>query len=490
MANKLYILVLCTTIICSCSSPTSQKAPEETSPEKTKQPTTPEKADEAPVQGIMAPSDEVSSRGLTGESADNTITTAAFPSWNPDFPPPANAKNTFALSQDYPTTFNDKEVYPWEKIDFKTKPNDYAMAVLKYGLEGNIDVEFKGQNNKVRKWYHAPWLHEGTGGREWTHGMTRERMTPKFELHAKQDIELENWAVGMYNPAGGYAIGKVWRTKNGKPDPTKSDFPRGSVAFKLLFTDAKVEKVPFLANTFEWQGNIYPCMPQKCSNRENRTVRLLQIDIAVKEPRAPLGWVLGTFTYDASMGGATPWERLAPVGLSWGDDGAVTAMMNNVGSFINPNLKETWINPKLIEDKTKTKPEQNYMRHHGLGGRLNGPVDNPSSSCISCHARAAVTAEGEPFAVMPRGAKRETYTGTDFKKFFSPVKSGSYTLESEGKKYTTTDYSLQLAFGIRAYYQNLIEQEAKKDAAKSGTKSRGLEGIVATKKLPELSRGE
>jgi hypothetical protein len=33
-------------------------------------------------------------------------------------------------------------------------------------------VEFRGQDNPTRKWYHAPWLHPGPSGREFTHGLT------------------------------------------------------------------------------------------------------------------------------------------------------------------------------------------------------------------------------------------------------------------------------------------------------------------------------
>ena len=222
------------------------------------------KSSETDAQGQAAPS-ETLSRALPAEIG---ITTR-FPDWTPQFPPPANNKDVFELSQDYPTTFNNKEVYAWEKIDFKKQPNDYAMAVIRYCLEGNVEANFKVKNNKVRKWYHAPWLHYGSGGREWMRGMTRERGTPKFEAHAKQDVKLENWAVGVYNEPGGYTLGRIWHTADGKPDPSKALFPRGSVAFKLLFTDAPVEKVPFLAGSFEWQGNIYVDASKKVK-RENR----------------------------------------------------------------------------------------------------------------------------------------------------------------------------------------------------------------------------
>lgn len=160
-----------------------------------------------------------------------------FPSYDPNFPPPLNAKKIFQLSQDYPKTFN-VETYPWQSIDFKTNPNDYIKSVLTYCLEGNIEVDFRGQFNKVRKWYHAPWMHDdgrlNGGGREYINGLTRERGTPEFEIHDKQDVRLENWAVGMYNSPGGFTIGNVWSSPNAKPDPTKANFPEGTSFIQII----------------------------------------------------------------------------------------------------------------------------------------------------------------------------------------------------------------------------------------------------------------
>src|SRR5437762_2072354 len=90
-------------------------------------------------------------------------------------PPTGWTGPVFKLSQDYPTTLPSAETLPWKLIDYKTNPADYLMAVLQYCYEGNIEVDWVGQNNTVRKWYHAPWLHkDSTKGREFIHGMTRE----------------------------------------------------------------------------------------------------------------------------------------------------------------------------------------------------------------------------------------------------------------------------------------------------------------------------
>lgn len=434
-----------------------------------------------------------------------------FPSYNQNYPPPANYQNPFELSQKYPDTFK-VENYPWLAIDFKTNQNLYMEAVLKYCIGGNVEVNFKGQDNKVRKWYHAPWLHDDGrynanheyigNGREYIHGLTRERGTPKFEIHKNQDVELENWAVGMYNEPGGYTLGKVWKSSNEKPEPKNSNFPEGTVSFKLLFTDGTIEKVPFLEGTLEWDANIYVCSPtsSNCTNkkRATRKVRLLQIDIGVKDKRAGnSGWVFGTFMYDASRNGKNVWEKMAPVGLIWGDDSSVTKDLNKDGAFINKELKETYLNASLIEDKNRVYTNQAYIRYHGLGGRLNGPVDNPVSSCVSCHGQAGVNEKGSPMPMGDFRSNRQNFPLTSFKLYFTTPNGGSYERLFNNEKYVTTDYSLQLSAGIRNYYNNELLKTQLVNISKSKNKQLekftiqdAKEVINYIKSLPDVTRGE
>ena len=289
---------------------------------------------------------------------------------------------------------------------------------------------------------------------EYIHGLTRERATPVKELHDNQDMPLENWAVGFYNEPGGYTIGQVW--KNGASPSVKNNvFPEGTSSFKLLFTDATVDKVPFLKGTKEWTANIYPCDPVKCSQRINRTVRLLQIDIAVKDSRSLLtGWVFGTFIYDSSAPGATVWDRMVPVGLSWGDDSGIPDMINRPGSFVNPKLTQTFLNSALVKNAANNGGNKAYMNHFGLGGRLNGPVDNRVASCISCHGRAANLPNGQPASLGNFSTSIEDYPINDFNKYFATISGGDGPLIQNGKTFTKTDYSLQLTYGIRNYYQH------------------------------------
>jgi hypothetical protein len=410
-----------------------------------------------------------------------------FPSYNPQFPPPAGTKDTFALSQDYPTTFDANEAKPWKKFKLQQDYKGYMNAVLRYCLEGNTDVDFVVQKNPVRRWYHAPWLHYGTNGREYIHGLTRERPVPPKEMHPQQTNTLENWAVGFYNAPGGYTIGKVWESDS-IPVLDQATFPEGTVSFKLLFTAGGPDQVPFLEGTKEWTANIYPCalaQGNTCGQqRRNATVRLLQIDIAVKDQDAgPTGWAFGTFVYDAAQPGSTVWDRMVPVGLMWGDDETVTAELNTEGAFVNPQLKQTVLNTALIKPAGVNFGKRAYMTHQGLGGRLNGPVDNPISSCISCHSKAAITEKGKAAPMANFTLTRETFDTASFRKYFASISPGTGPLTMDGVTYTKLDYSLQLSAGIRNFRQSQIDQRNKTIRAKA------MEQLLAAAKDTDVRGG-
>jgi hypothetical protein len=78
-----------------------------------------------------------------------------------DAAPPNWTGPIFRLSQAYPQTMPELGDTPWRKIDFKQDPFAYVEAVLRYALDGNTEVDSRGQDNPVRKWVHAPWLHAG-----------------------------------------------------------------------------------------------------------------------------------------------------------------------------------------------------------------------------------------------------------------------------------------------------------------------------------------
>jgi|SRR5581483_7244918 len=196
--------------------------------------------------------------------------------------------------------------------------------------------------------------------------------------------------------------------------------PNGTVAAKLLFTTAPVSEVPYLQGAPTWNSFVYAGLndpaPRPNSARAIVQLRLLQIDVAVKDPRVSetTGWVFGTFAYGGGPDGkaGAGWTNVAPVGLMWGNDPEY--------SGAGP-LKQTLLNPTV------------HMPHVGYQGRLNGPVDNPTSSCLSCHATAET-----PAGTMVPG------NGVDPAPWFRNIPAG--TPFDTGRQ--SLDYSLQLSVGI------------------------------------------
>lgn len=340
----------------------------------------------------------------------------------------------FKLSQSYPKALPASETQPWLKIDFKIHPLEYLQCVYEYVLEGNVESDWIPQNNAIRKWYHTPWMHwnnnpDGivTGRREFISGLTRERDSRPHELHENQYNSMQNWAIGMYNPAGGYIIGQVWKNPQ-HPNPSAAHFPYGTVAAKLLYTEADSTTVPYLNGAPEREAYVYP-NASETKQRVIKKLRLLQFDIAVRDARADdaSGWVFGTYVYDGSIENADPWQRMLPVGISWGNDAGVTPA-NVAGS----GLHQTFINPK-----TKA------MLKLGWAGRLNGPVDNPNSSCISCHSTAAypMLRETNPDDNMSEAERLHWFN------------KNVHTREAALNGTISLDFSLQLSTGIKNFYE-------------------------------------
>ncbi len=328
--------------------------------------------------------------------------------------------NVFKLSQTYPATAP-TDSQPCLAFDPTTQPDAYLKAVLAYFYQGNIrasvESSFDPKLNTVSGWYNAPWQDVGINGREPIHGLTRERVSRPKELAPQQTKSWNNYAVGFYNAPGGVVIGRMW-SDHGHPNAAMAgSMPEGTVAAKLLFTTATVQQVPYLAGAPTWQAYVYANpnngSPSPTSPRAVLPVRLLQIDIAVKDSRvaSTTGWVFGTFVYGGGPGGpaGSGWTNVAPVGVMWGND---------PGNFSGAPLTQTWLNSAVT------------MPHVGFKGRLNGPVDNPTSSCLSCHATAET-----PEGVM---------IGSDPNRWFQNLKSGQPF--DAGRQ--SLDYSLQLSVGL------------------------------------------
>jgi hypothetical protein len=393
--------------------------------------------------------------------ATATALATNFPSGAVTPPPPGWTGPVFALSQNYPATNPGEPTRPWESVDLVKNPDVYLKTVIDYCYEGFLGTNenFLPPQNTKRAWYHAPWL-----AREFVHGLTNERTSVPLELSPTSKA-YKNFAVGFYNGPGGFTIGQVWGGTNFPNTAQPASFPNGTVTFKLLFSTAPVSDLPFLQGAPEWVAYV---SPGGTSPAVATTVRLLQIDIAVKDARSHSGgWVFGTFHYDNAMPGASPWQKLRPLVLMWGDDPTLTATMYQAGK----RPTESWVNPAspIVQYRQKPNNPAGVPNVMGWAGRGNGPVDNPISSCMSCHGTAAVPAT---FPMFPPATPKLT----DQQKlaWFKNLKPGQ-TADGKG---VSMDFSLQLAKGIQNY--------AKAHPPVANTNSGGLLKATATAKPAEV----
>lgn len=398
----------------------------------------------------------------------------------------------FVLKTDFPKEIPDldPEIAEILAIDFKKDPLKYVVALRDYAFKGNIHGgpvanDFVLQNNSAGiEWYHVPWQHWGPNGREGYHGLTREGPLGSQVLAPEQKRTSSAYAVGFYNGPGGFTIGQTWPSANEGPDLTHmiqamekgEAFPEGTMVGKFLFTVLDEDQVPWLTNPLKWQAYIYNCdvidlstcpSDMAGSPRSTQTVHLLQMDVMIKDNRATEagGWVFGTFAYngnapdfpsyketygkacDSIEGPGKNWCNLIPVGVMWGNDPENAETFVNskpTKTVINNDLKETWINPD----------EALPAMHLGFNSRLNGPADNPTSSCMSCHATGQVPSISPIMPWLPPAniaiPKNGTTASAEWMRWFRNFRDGEAF--DEGKA-ISMDFSMQITKSIENYIE-------------------------------------
>jgi hypothetical protein len=356
--------------------------------------------------------------------------------------PAAYAGPWFSLAQDFPKEPPPAEDLPWKKIDFqksKKEADAYLYALRDYSFDGMIEADFEPGKNAKRRWYHAS-LMNFHNGRELVHGVTEERPLTYPELGIEQGRKVHNYAVGFYNDIGAYTFGQVFARPN-DPDIEKARFAEGTMVFKILFSAATPDDFEspddyLLEGAPAWQ---IATQDDPKAKGKLTTVRLLQMDVAVRDDRAqPSGWVFGTFAIDRQATDQPTWKRLRPVGLMWSNDPGYTPA----------DQKRKPLRESIVSDQIPS-----YAKEHlGWAGRVNGPVDNPASACMSCHQTAQVPAAA---GLLPPDT-----CDTDQKKlhWFRNLRSGeafgavnkATCQPSPDPKTASLDFSLQLAAAVQS----------------------------------------
>lgn len=378
---------------------------------------------------------------LWSQTATNHETAASIAFRDAVVPAPKKtAEPVFKLSHDYPQRIRDNcpecawlnipvpldkpPNFPPETVSspkwYSEHWNEYLQAILKYVKEGQDpqlrdEVGWTTKVNGRTRWFNVPWMaYDPTAGREWIHGTTNERTATLSEFvrlpneggpshmfymagetdacKAKYPWGFESWSVGYYNEFGGYALGKTIPASGvpqmsdylGTTVPAGLPFPRFTVVVKILTSNAPEDCVPYLKGSPQWNVDRHKYTEERgydCK-REVQADHVVQVDVAVVDLRSPTRWVYGTFAYNTNLHGKTFWDNLAPVGLQWGSD-----------PWTFPAVPES---VSLPLQQSVANPDVGIFQHYGCNKRLAGPVDNPQSSCTSCHSSAYAAPNGAP----------------------------------------------------------------------------------------------
>ncbi|WP_150131330.1 hypothetical protein [Caulobacter mirabilis] len=306
----------------------------------------------------------------------------------------------FPWRRDLPQPAANRQPHAWDSVQ-KENWEAYMAAFLSEVKAGGLAIaDGKAAMKPDAEWWIAPWMDYGDNGREKNLGLTKERNPGKGDLAPGSGTGRQVWAVGFYNREGAAALGQVFADPcNPQVPQTGWSMPEGAASFKLLFTTATAQDAAYLDGSPEVQAFI----GNRVSQRTQQTVRLLQMDIAIRDNDSPTGWILGTYIWKGPKTGDGLFDNLVPVGLMWGNDPNAAASPRDAMA----TLTETRLNPALAgvvwRGHGQTWDERPWP---GFQGRLNGPADNMISTCMSCHALAQWP-RSKALSILPTGP---TYT--------------------------------------------------------------------------------
>lgn len=359
---------------------------------------------EAPPQVAAASTDPRDNRSTTGGIKGTSDNVDELPPGLPRFQLSANYPSTPDFQTPPPPAPDMQALTSGDSARAQEAARQWLTAIQAYLYEDmndqnpadpNRNFRVGGGKTQVsaRRWYHMPWLHTptvdemGAGrGRDGIWGLTRELdlLGPikAWPVNTGTDCVGTDWGIGFFNEPGGYAIGQVFPTGD-SVNMDRATFPLNTVSYKVLFTTATPDQVSAIDGAWEIDANVIPKGCPRNGPRQVTKVRHVQMDVMMRFGKGPDDWIFGAFIYNKNKRDQF-WKGMEPVGVQFG--------------------------PKLAQTIRVSKE----MIPNGLDGRLNGPADNPMSSCLSCHSRAqwSKTEKDSPRDV-PFAPNREPKTPAD-----------------------------------------------------------------------------
>ena len=311
-----------------------------------------------------------------------------------------------------------------DALKFALMMQEYAYKGMIRNRRNNPDLDFmphyaKQDKSHGRYWCHMPWLNITSKGREFVHGLTKE-----FPLHASDAypfVEEKNgisWGTAFYNSFACEDIGEFFGTAKNPKTPEqiakqkKIVFKDGYVSSKLLFNNSTRSE---FEDAYTWVAHAGTNKNMFSKKRRMQKMRHLQMDVAVKDSTV-IGtdpelnnWFMFTYYYDPTY--TSPLtnklnlpkgiRNMRPLGVQFGLTAGKSIIFdhskNNHCKKEDPNDRKSACDPLPYEET-----------------RLNGPADNPVSSCLSCHAASGTDYPASPGFLSDHRYIDEVQSGDTF----------------------------------------------------------------------------
>lgn len=366
--------------------------------------------------------------------------------------------NIKLTQKDFNSPITKEKVKGTEEEKWPDKWEEYAYSIKEY-LVTNLTLEQNGISFINPHWYNLPWLAtDPYSGREFTHGARYSFPIPISQLVPtdKSATNVSVWGIANYNYFGGYALGQVWSEKGElqylpSPDGNKVKglpFPDGTVIHKVNIIGHLGNQIPeHLQNAPAWKLNIHKNAPGtgiKSNERSLQKAHILEMDVMVKDSRAPCGWVFCALVYDEHAHPDKPlWERYKIMGIQFGMDPK---------TFPAVSLKES-----IPIKQTLLKPISKKW-NVGCNGRLVTFQGSTSQNCMGCH-QTSYSVKGTDmrgFKLLGGVTSCDSTSSKTFPKYFQnwqypSVYDGTPLNNTPKDSLVGYDFSLRLFDAVESY---------------------------------------